>query len=114
MSRWCDQTIHDARHSVKPNGPLRGRGFVWNSRRGNHLGQRSCASAPTGRTYGRKRSGQNTAKHLARRGPSTYGLGTPYSYVDAERRLREDFDAVDEKIRDQRWHDRVASIPDML
>src|SRR6201988_2127561 len=77
MSRWCDQTIHDARHSVKPNGPLRGRGFVWNSRRGNHLGQHSCASAPTGRTYGRKRSGQNTAKHLARRGPSTYGLRAP-------------------------------------
>ena len=35
---------------------------VWNSCRGNHLGQRSCASAPTGRTYGRKRSDQNTAK----------------------------------------------------
>src|ERR1700710_2830837 len=27
---------------------------------------------PTGRTYGRKRSDQSTAKHLARRGPSTY------------------------------------------
>ena len=42
--------------------------------RGNHLGQRSCASAPTGRTYGRKRSDQSTVKRLARRGPSTYGL----------------------------------------
>src|SRR5271166_5208567 len=62
MSRWCDRSIHDAGHSVKPNGPLRGRGFVWNPCRGNHLGQRSCASAPTGRTYGRKRSDQNTAK----------------------------------------------------
>jgi hypothetical protein len=40
-------------HSVRPNGPLQGRVFVWNSGRGNHLGQRSCASAPTGRTYGR-------------------------------------------------------------
>ncbi len=29
-----------------------------------------------GRTYGRKRSDQSTAKHLARRGPSTYGPGT--------------------------------------
>src|SRR5271165_3501705 len=84
MSRWCDRSIHDAGHSVKPNGPLRGRGFVWNPCRGNHLGQRSCASAPTGRTYGRKRSDQNTAKtpceegavHI-RRGPSTYGLRTP-------------------------------------
>jgi len=30
-----------------------------------------CASASTGRTYGRKRSGQNTAQHLARRGTRT-------------------------------------------
>ncbi|MBI1775047.1 MAG: transposase [Proteobacteria bacterium] len=29
-----------------------------NSRRGNHLGQRSCATAHTGRTYDRKRSDQ--------------------------------------------------------
>src|ERR1022692_361917 len=47
--------------------------LFWSSRRGNHLGQRSCVSAQTGRTYGRKRSDQSTAKHLARRGPSTYG-----------------------------------------
>src|SRR5208283_3669468 len=53
--------------------PSRGRSIVWNPCRGNHLGQRSCASAPTGRTYGRKRSDQSTAKHLARRRPSTYG-----------------------------------------
>src|SRR3984893_633058 len=46
--------------------------FCLNCCGGNHLGQRSCASAQTGRTYGRKRADQNTAIHLARRGPSTY------------------------------------------
>src|SRR6202047_275452 len=39
-----------------------GRSSVWNLCRGNHLGQRSCASATTGRTYGRKRSDQSTAQ----------------------------------------------------
>src|SRR5271166_6378660 len=73
MSRWCDRSIHDTEHSDRANGPLAGRPNVWNSCRGNHLGQRSCASASTGRTYGRKRSDQNAAKDLARRGPSTYG-----------------------------------------
>src|SRR6185369_2815263 len=73
MSRWCDRSIHDAGHSDVASGPLEGRVTVWNSRRGNHLGQRSWASASTGRTYGRKRSDQNTAQPLARRGPSTYG-----------------------------------------
>ena len=53
MSRWCDRSIHDAGHSDRPNGLLRGRTVVWNPCRGNHLGQRSCASASTGRTYGR-------------------------------------------------------------
>jgi transposase len=46
----------------------KGRLSVWNPRRGNHLGQRSCASATTGRTYGRKRSDQNTAKTPLRGG----------------------------------------------
>jgi hypothetical protein len=41
-----------------------GRPSVWNFCRGNHLGQRSCASAQTGRTYGRKRSDQSTAHTL--------------------------------------------------
>src|SRR3954453_18875090 len=72
-SRWCDQSILDERNPGFSSGPLRGRLSVWNSRRGNHRGQRSCASAPTGRTYGRKRSDQSTANDLARRGPSTYG-----------------------------------------
>jgi hypothetical protein len=40
-----------------------GRSSDWNLCRGNHLGQRSCASATTGRTYGRKRSDQSTAQH---------------------------------------------------
>jgi Transposase DDE domain group 1 len=39
-----------------------GRPTVWNSRRGNHLGQRSCATAYKGRTYDRKRSDQNSAQ----------------------------------------------------
>src|SRR5215211_5597675 len=73
MSRWCDQSIPDERNSAFPGGPPGGRSSVWNSHRGNHLGQRSCASAQIGRTYGRKRSDQSAAKHLARRGPSTYG-----------------------------------------
>src|SRR3954471_9456597 len=72
-SRWCDQSILDERNPGFSSGPLRGRLSAWNSRRGNHLGQRSCASAQTGRTYGRKRSDQSTANDLARRGPSTYG-----------------------------------------
>ena len=62
MSRWCDQSIHDAGHSDRPNGLLFGRYVVWNPCRGDHLGQRSRASAPEGRTYGRKRSDQSTAK----------------------------------------------------
>jgi hypothetical protein len=33
--------------------PPPGRSVVWNSGRGNHLGQRSCANASIGRTYGR-------------------------------------------------------------
>src|SRR5450759_2016739 len=40
--------------------PNPGRVVVWSSRRGNHLGQRSKATAPTGRTYGLKRSAQTS------------------------------------------------------
>jgi transposase len=50
-----------------------GRPTVWNSRRGNHLGQRSCATAYTGRTYDRKRSDQKSAQHSCEMGASTYG-----------------------------------------
>src|SRR3984957_2828134 len=53
--------------------PATGRGIVWNSRRGNHLGQRPKAAASTGRTYGCKRSDQ-TSNLLVVRGPSTYGF----------------------------------------
>jgi hypothetical protein len=53
---------------MDPVAPLLGRSVVWNLYRGNHFGRRSCASASTGRTYGRKRSDQSTAKHLARKG----------------------------------------------
>ena len=56
---------------LKPEA-VKGRSIVRNSRRGNHLGQRSCTSAFKGRTYGRKRSDQNRLHDLARRAPSTY------------------------------------------
>ena len=38
---------------------LTGRRLVWTSCRGNHFGQRSCATATRGRTYDCKRSDQN-------------------------------------------------------
>jgi len=47
---------------------VRGRNSVRNSRRGNHLGQRSCATAQTGRTYDRKRSDQITAQPTCKSG----------------------------------------------
>ena len=54
-----------------------GRASVWALRRGTHLGQRSCASAREGRTYERKRSDHpSQRRHLASRGPSTYGTST--------------------------------------
>ena len=56
---------------------VKGRSNVWNSRRGNHLGQRSCASATTGRTYGRKRSDQSTAQSL--RGGGRSLIASPLS-----------------------------------
>src|ERR1700747_3331014 len=72
----ADGVIDRSKTRDTPRFPLaaKGRLGVWNSHRGNHLGQRSCASAKTGRTYGRKRSDQSTAQNnLARRGPSQYG-----------------------------------------
>src|SRR5258705_3504033 len=59
--------------------PNQGRVVVWSSRRGNHLGQRSIATASAGRTYGCKRSDQ-TRKTLAARGPSTYAARGPSTY----------------------------------
>jgi hypothetical protein len=44
--------------------PKKGREVVWSSRRGSHLGQRSKATASTGRTYGCKRSDQTLKKLL--------------------------------------------------
>jgi len=63
-----------------PAVALVGRVPVWNTRRGTHLGQRSYGSATTGRTYARKRSDQITARHLARREPSTYA-GTYCAHI---------------------------------
>jgi hypothetical protein len=36
------------------------------------------------------------------------------SYIDAEQKIRAAFEAVDKVKRDQRWHDRVNDIPDLL
>ena len=61
-----------------------GRSSDWNLCRGNHLGQRSCASATTGRTYGRKRSDQSTAP--------LQGAGRPH--MDQGRQGRDQMDAA--------------------
>src|SRR3954451_8788124 len=50
-----------------------------------------------GRTYGRKRSDQSAAKHLARRGPSTYGesgLRSRYAPTARDRDNRLGFSTV--------------------
>src|SRR5690606_25534855 len=49
-------SIDPGRETLRATQWRTGRASVWNSRRGNHLGQRSCAIAPTGRTYGCKRT----------------------------------------------------------
>src|SRR5260370_7017465 len=67
--------------------PKPGRVVDWNSRRGNHLGQRFKPTASTGRTYGCKRS-DLTQKTLVPRGPSTYGS------LLSQGRHRDCFDAL--------------------
>ena len=52
--------------------PSSGRQVVWNPRRGCHLGQRSRATATTGRTYDRKRSVTFICSTPCKRRPSTY------------------------------------------
>ena len=66
----ADGVIDRSKTRDTPCFPLaaKGRLGVWNSHRGNHLGQRSCASAKTGRTYGRKRSDQSAAQITLRGG----------------------------------------------
>src|ERR1035441_8885046 len=66
----ADGVIDRSKTRDTPCFPLaaKGRLGVWNSHRGNHLGQRSCASAKTGRKYGRKRSDQSTAQITLRGG----------------------------------------------
>ena len=63
LARIADGVINRSETSDTPFIPMafHGRQVVWNTRRGNHLGQRSCADAPKGRTYGRKRLDQITA-----------------------------------------------------
>src|SRR6266851_4119928 len=73
MSRWCDQSIPDERHSAFSSGPLEVAVLFGTLVAETILASVHVRAQPTGRTYGRKRSDQSTAKHLARRGPSTYG-----------------------------------------
>jgi hypothetical protein len=74
---------------------LRGRGAVRNSQSGRHLGQRSCATASTGRTYDRKRSDQNAVHHPCEAGAvhigHVYGLRCGSSHAagpDGSSRIR--------------------------
>src|ERR1700756_2785282 len=55
--------------------PKPGRVVVWNSRRGNHLGQRDKPTASTGRTYGCKRSDQTVKNFLWHGGRPHMGPG---------------------------------------
>jgi len=52
---------------------LRHHGSVWGPIRATHLGQRSRRPHHKGRTYDRNRPEQSRCRHLASRGPSTYG-----------------------------------------
>src|SRR5216683_6830564 len=72
MSRWCDQSIPDERHSAFSSGPLEVAVLFGTLVAETILASAHVRALQTGRTYGRKRSDQSTAKHLARRGPSTY------------------------------------------
>ncbi len=60
---------------------------VWNSRRGNHLGQRSCATASKGRTYESKRSDQAAFKSLASGGRPHMDFASQGSNVVLRERL---------------------------
>jgi hypothetical protein len=78
----ADGVIDRSKTRDTPCFPLaaKGRLGVWNSHRGNHLGQRSCASAKTGRTYGRKRSDQSTAQ-ITLRGGGRSLIASPLSMI---------------------------------
>jgi hypothetical protein len=64
---------------------LTGRRLVWTSCRGNHFGQRSCATATRGRTYDCKRSDQNIIQHPCETGAvhicHVYGLICGHSHA---------------------------------
>src|ERR1700716_963066 len=81
----ADGVIDRSKTRDTPCFPLaaKGRLGVWNSHRGNHLGQRSCASAKTGRTYGRKRSDQSTAQITLRGGGKAVTRSSSLNDADA-------------------------------
>lgn len=64
----ADGAIDRSEACDTPSVPMAitGRCLVGNTHRGNHLGQRSRATAPKGRTYGSKRSDQIFRSALAR------------------------------------------------
>src|ERR1700739_1501168 len=68
--------------------PKPGRVVVWNSRRGNHLGQRDKPTASTGRTYGCKRSDQTVKNCLWHGGRPHMGPGVrPRACTHVVRRI---------------------------
>jgi hypothetical protein len=60
---------------IDPMASFEGRNVVWNPCRGNHLGQRSSASASTGRTYGRNDLIKTLQNTLRGGGRPHMGLG---------------------------------------
>jgi hypothetical protein len=81
--------------------PKPGRVVVWNSRRGNHLGQRFKPTASTGRTYGCKRSDQ-TRKNSC-------GTGAVHIWVPAQGR-----DDTDDGQSDSTISDSIVKQPDVI
>src|SRR5208282_485783 len=67
---------------IDPMASYKGRTVVWNLCRGNHLGQRSCASAFTGRTYGRNDLIKTLPDPLRGGGRPHMGLGLVAAQVD--------------------------------
>jgi hypothetical protein len=94
-----------------------GRIIVWVSRRGTHLGQRSCASAAEGRTYERKQS--NDANRL-RQPCETGAVHIWHLLVNASETLRGIVERHQSEIRDvvhravhasSDFHDATQSVP---
>lgn len=77
---------------------LKGRDVVWNSRCGNHLGQRSCASATKGRTYERKRSDQSTCQSCKEEAVHIWVVERSFAWATRFRRLVKDYERYAETL----------------